>query len=215
MNYNTLDAYTAARAAGDYLAYDEIESFDLDDVENLAPLPEAPAHLTISKRGLFTSKSLTLSAKLVAETSRSVFLTTDSPTKLEITWRWGSASTSTVGDRIVSELGRIKDGWAGEGTVAPTNQIVTDVESAIERLPVFAKMPAIEIDEEDGTVALRWLAQDRNSSLSLVFRGNKRVTGVFATIAPPRSTTWSFSVSEEIQIAKQFDEPTVRQLIVG
>jgi hypothetical protein len=234
MSNNTVDAYKAAHAASDYLGSEEIDFFDSEDEDLLAPLEPiggsvqsvvSTRNSVLSERwrwfGHYNSQWVTD----VAVDKWLSFSTNDnsfgivkvgySDSFVVLAPLRGATTTSAVSDRIVSELGRIKDGWAGEGTVAPAAQTISDVEMAVERIPVSAKMPAIEIDEEDGTVALRWVAEDRSSSFSLVFRGNGRATGVIATIDPPRSSTWGFAVSEEIQIAKQFDEPMVRQLTVG
>lgn len=223
MNNNTLQAYKEAQAAGDYLASDEIDLLELEGEEVIQP---ATTGRLIRSRyvGAFatdqwnSANGWTVTSAFTTNSNVGVYYgvcVTADCTEKSVAWRRVGSATSSVGDRIVNELGRIKDGWAGAGSIAPTTQAVNDVESVMGRLPIASKMPAIEIDEEDGMISLRWLANDRNSSFSLVFRGNGRVTTVIATIDPPRSAPLSFAVTEEIKIASKFDEPAVDQLIVG
>jgi hypothetical protein len=112
----------------------------------------------------------------------------------------------TLADRITSELGRLRPEWAGPGSVLPSQELIQQVELVLDRLPLKASMPQIEVEEEDGSVALRWIAPNKKRSFSLVFRGNGRVTGVLATVDPPQSKSWSAQVTDEIRIASEFED---------
>jgi hypothetical protein len=227
-NNSTLHAFRDARAAYNYLAADE-----LDEDEYELPAESSPQETTAQARltgiagwvqgrhaidSAFSTCTLTLppvraangyTIGIIAPGSRAVLIIDQWEEKTSV------ATAKTAADKIVGELGRIKDGWAGPDTVAPSKAVLDDVETVAMRLPSNLKMPAIDVDEEDGSVAIRWLAEDRSRSFSLVFRGNARVSGVFATIEPPRSVSWSLGVAEEVQIASKLEENLVRQLIVN
>jgi hypothetical protein len=126
-----------------------------------------------------------------------------------------SPQKPTVAEQISSSLGRLKDNWAGPGSVAPTDKIIQQVSSVVGHLPSLSKMPSIEVEDDDGTVSLRWVALDRKKSFSLVFRGKGRVTAIFATAEPPASKAWSAEVTDEISLAGKLDEPHIREIIIA
>jgi hypothetical protein len=119
---------------------------------------------------------------------------------------WCTSRSVTVADRVASELGRLRPEWAGPGSVSPSKELIQQVELVLDRLPSEAPMPHIEVEEEDGSVALRWIGSNKKRSFSLVFRGNGRVTGVLATVDPPQSKSWSAQVTDEIRIASEFED---------
>ncbi|MDI2109516.1 MULTISPECIES: hypothetical protein [Bradyrhizobium] len=125
------------------------------------------------------------------------------------------STESTIADKVVLELARLKNGWAGEGSMAPPKATIKDVGAVLDLLPISAAMPLVEVEEDDGTVSLRWLASDGQRSFSLVCRGSGRVTGVVATINPPRSSPWSAAVSDEVQIASKLEEQIASGIFVG
>lgn len=120
-----------------------------------------------------------------------------------------------VPDRVVAELEKLSDGWAGEGSLAPTPATIQDVDLVLSALPASSIMPDIEVDDDDGVVTLRWMTTQQTKSCALVFRGDGRVTGVFSTIDPPRSTAWSANVRDDTKIAIALDELSVREVITG
>ncbi len=125
------------------------------------------------------------------------------------------AIESTIADKVVLELGKLKDGWAGEGSIAPSKATIKDVGAVLDLLPINAAMPLVEVEEDDGTVSLRWLASDGQRSFSLVCRGAGRVTGVVATIDPPRSSPWSADISDEVKIASKLEEQIASGIFAG
>lgn len=122
---------------------------------------------------------------------------------------------SSLADKVVLELEKLKDGWAGDGTMAPARKTVTEVAAVLDLLNSNALMPSIEVDEEDGAVSLRWITDDKQRSFSLVFQGSGRVTGVIATRNPPRSKPVSAAISDEVAIAAMLDDPKVREVIAS
>tara|TARA_R110000868_G_scaffold411715_1_gene707932 strand:- start:701 stop:1315 length:615 start_codon:yes stop_codon:yes gene_type:complete len=56
----------------------------------------------------------------------------------------------------IMELGRLVDGWCGEGSVAPGRQTLYSLLSIARYLPDDTRYPDIEVDEEDGALTLRW-----------------------------------------------------------
>jgi hypothetical protein len=80
---------------------------------------------------------------------------------------YDNASIPTVADQVTSELARLRPEWAGPGSVPPSSELIRQVETVLDRLPVKARMPQIEVEEEDGSVALRWIAPDKLEQISL------------------------------------------------
>lgn len=122
---------------------------------------------------------------------------------------------NTIADRVARELESLKDGWAGAGSIAPSADIVSEIESVLDRFPSNALMPSIEVEEDDGSVAIRWIAADGASSFALVFRGRGKVVGISATANPPRSVSWVADVSDEIRLARVFEEASTYKIITG
>jgi hypothetical protein len=224
MNHNTLNAFRDANAAADYLAsddfHDESEEVGAYDVAlvttarslrpglGLARDPYLSGSFSTCSQGVGKSGWMVIGHFPIGS-EQQLYLIEAKDEKLPF------APAQTVADKIVRELGRVKDGWAGPGTVAPSKRVLADVETVAMRLPLNLKTPTIDIDEEEGSVALRWIAADKESSFSLVFRGNGKVLGVLATIEPPRSVSWSLGVREEVQIAFKLEENLVRNLIAS
>ncbi|NWG26607.1 MAG: hypothetical protein HXY30_19680 [Pseudorhodoplanes sp.] len=127
---------------------------------------------------------------------------------------FGNEDEESALDAVSFELSKLAPGWAGPDSHAPKAETIRDVVQVLSRLPKNIAMPVIEVEEEDGSVSLRWLAVDKLSSLSLVFRGNGRFTAVYATVDPPKSRPWSVNVIDEIKLtALLLDEPHMRKLI--
>jgi hypothetical protein len=114
--------------------------------------------------------------------------------------------SATVADQVTSELARLPPAWAGPGSVSSSKNLIQEVESVLDRLPLNVPMPQIEVEEEDGSVALRWIYSNKMQCFSLVFRGNGRVTGVLATVNPPQSRSWSAPIADEIRIASELED---------
>ncbi|MGY4237295.1 hypothetical protein ACVIIW_006242 [Bradyrhizobium sp. USDA 4449] len=222
MSNNTLHAFRDAQAASDYLAADELYE-EYAQIYNDAVVETTARALRgfgWARAGSLSVSSSTCTHTLAkpARGFARYFSSVGTEQLLIIDQKDEKPSliaAETVADRVVRELGRIKDDWAGPGTVAPSKRVLSDVEAVAMRLPSNLKMPAIDVDEEDGSVAIRWVAENRSRSFSLVFRGNGKVSGVLATIEPPRSSSWSLGVGEEIKIALKLEDSLVRQLIAS
>lgn len=122
---------------------------------------------------------------------------------------------ASVADKVVLELAKLENGWAGEGTVAPSKKTIEEIGAVLDLLPANVAMPLIEVEEEDGAVSLRWIAANGPRSFSLVCRGAGRVTGVVATIDPPRSTAWSAYVTDDVQIASKVEDQIADGIFAG
>lgn len=214
----SLHSYATYRSAVEQLAVDG--EADVDPEELLEPddwefieQSQRSIYRFVSDQDLHPLFHSTLESR-VAETARSYFsiLVLDASNRIAALHR---EKAEAVSERVVRELGRIKDGWAGENSKAPAQQILDDIELALNRLPPDASSPLIEIDEEDGVVALRWIAEDRLRSFSLVFTGNERVVCIQAHVQPPRSDSLALDVREDIPLTALLEEPSIRELITA
>ncbi|UYN98336.1 MAG: hypothetical protein KIT02_10195 [Devosia sp.] len=94
------------------------------------------------------------------------------------------APSSDIADHVVTELGRLQDGWI-EGAIAPSAAIQADVARVLSAFALHQDhLPEVEVDE-DGRVALRWLL-DRESLFSLEFSGRGEVICSFVHDNPSR-----------------------------
>lgn len=94
----------------------------------------------------------------------------------------GRAFASSM-QSILEELGRLRNGWHGAGSVAPNPAVVTDIQLLAPMLPLGTRLPEVEVDASDGEVRLRWRAEHEPKSIaiSLVGDGKARVIQTILT----------------------------------
>ena len=114
---------------------------------------------------------------------------------------------------IVMSLRRLKQGWAGEGSVAPSDTVCRDIETVSGYLPSGTKQPEVEVDETTGTVTLVWPRSDYSSTFSLVFTGAASVMGIL--LGSEASQSWKHPVYQEATIARALEVPGVHRLLIG
>lgn len=231
---DTSRAYSTARAAHDYLAYGGEDDLVPADAGDCPTEPQAgtsrlisnayiSAFLTLSSVNAFTSANAFLvQGSLTAPTGSlgRTRIVGNATTLFPRSWVIGSqsgtradddasssltTSRASVADSVTMELARLKDGWDGAGSISPNTRIKADVQAVLEAMPSRVSMPEMEVEPDDGTVALRWISPDLQASFSLVFRGDGKVTGVLSKINPPRSTPWTAEVSDDVRIAGEFE----------
>lgn len=102
----------------------------------------------------------------------------------------------------VSHLERLRDGWAGGDTCAPSESILRDVKAAMLAVDAIGAAPAIEVDD-DGTVVFEWMSGHR--SFCLTFNGNGDVIG---TLSPwtPDYPAWRVVADDEISLADKLED---------
>ena len=126
-------------------------------------------------------------------------------------WRLFDITTKSTGwpaiaENIVSELGRLTHGWAGPGTVPPSEEVVNDIERVAGCLPPTVHRPSVEVDDETGHVTLSWLSADQRRMFSLLFAGNNEVIGSFTSlIADETERPWRHNTEEENKIVAALD----------
>lgn len=125
---------------------------------------------------------------------------------------WVSSHTYLgLGQSIVRELSRLTAGWAGEGSVAPSNAVLRDMLTVTALLPVDTAEPETEVDPDDGSVVLRWLNADATSSFSLTFLGKGEVGGFLSS--PVGLPAWKIRISDASQITGKLTNEGVLNLI--
>lgn len=113
-------------------------------------------------------------------------------------------------ERLLADLGRLQDGWAGPGTVAPSSETFRDVQLALNALDRRARSPSIEVDTEDGATTLCW--QTDGEAFSLIASGNGTITGVLSPYRPEYAP-WTLPAGESEKIARKLFNPTVQKLL--
>lgn len=105
-------------------------------------------------------------------------------------------------DRAQNDLARLRDGWAGPGSLAPLPAVLSDLAGLITVLPPYVDDPDFEVDGSDGTITLVWNAGP--SSFSLVLVGNGKVVGVMSPANGYRA--WTLPIAKETQIAEKLED---------
>jgi hypothetical protein len=124
--------------------------------------------------------------------------------------RWISAV-----EQVVKEVGRLRADWAGEGSKAPTREVLRDLEQvACYLLPAKVRRPEVEVDVDDGFVTLVWMSGDRKRMFSLNFHGMGSVIGSYTSIENAESDySWKHPVGEEARIFAALDSERIRALL--
>jgi hypothetical protein len=115
----------------------------------------------------------------------------------------------------MSELEQLEAGWAGDGTVVPSEGILKDVRYLFMEALEWVDVPGAEVDPDTGTVTLSWSRPGRPAEFSLVLRGKGEVTGVLTELPPTNYRPWRLPLSDLGAISKRLQEPKVRDLIAG
>ncbi|MBB3972508.1 hypothetical protein [Hansschlegelia beijingensis] len=111
---------------------------------------------------------------------------------------------------VSARLERLRDGWAGPDTVAPSQRVIDDVARACVAVYQAADVePEVEVDQ-DGTVVLEWRRGQR--AFCLTFLGNGRLVG---TISPWTEdyAPWQVPVSDELAIISKLEDPAVESFV--
>ncbi|TBD68308.1 hypothetical protein ELH16_08570 [Rhizobium ruizarguesonis] len=125
---------------------------------------------------------------------------------------WHSSRHRNVAQKVVRELGRLKNGWAGSGSVAPSANILRDIQLVASSLPSSTRSPDVEVDPDDGSVVLRWMQEGALRSFSLTFVGQGRVTG-FYSADDSSAPAWRLKASDSIRLAIKFSADNVQSLL--
>ncbi|RYZ82453.1 MAG: hypothetical protein EOP06_21635 [Proteobacteria bacterium] len=123
-----------------------------------------------------------------------------------------ASNRSNGRERIVADLGRLKDGWAGPGSKAPKATVIRDIERIFSAFENDTSLPNVEVDGEDGTAVMYWQI-DRNA-FSLMINGDGKISGV---LSPSRHDykVWTVSSSETEKLARRLADSVIAHLIKG
>lgn len=186
------------------------EAFDVLCVPANAFRSSRPRSLcAATKRGVWAAFVEQLSSNLVEGSAIDHFAKSWLPVRQRASSGWFDKL-----DKIITELGRLKNGWDGDSAPAPSQSLLNQMERALRALPHETSEPSIEVDPSDGSVAVRWWADDHNSAFSLNFTGNERVYGVFSSIDQPPPPSWDCFVNDETKIIDRIEHPVVRKMLL-
>jgi hypothetical protein len=112
--------------------------------------------------------------------------------------------------RLLSDLSRIPEEWAGPDSKAPSAEVLRDVARVFAAFGPGTAPPEAEVDEDDGAVTLLW--QRGREAFSLMLNGDGNVTGVVSPYGESYRT-WTLPVLKADRIAIRLqDEPVSRLL---
>lgn len=110
---------------------------------------------------------------------------------------------STRMERYRRDLERLKDGWAGPGSVAPSSAVLADLDRVLAELPEHYDIPEVEVDPDSGHVTLRWQAQGAQEALAFVISGSRQVLAITTLLgAEPTVASRRFDVAHNDSIAR-------------
>jgi hypothetical protein len=107
------------------------------------------------------------------------------------------ASSTTFSNRMEKvrrDLERMKDRWNGPDSMAPSAEILSDLDNVLGALPEDTATPEVEV-EDSGGLTLRWQAEGASSSLSLVFHGNGSALAIKTSLGEP-----AFAISRRLDV---------------
>ena len=107
-------------------------------------------------------------------------------------------------EAVVVQLARLREGWAGPETVAPSEAILQDILVVSPYLPPNVPAPVVEVDPDDGCVTLVWKSDNTEQCFATVFSGSGAIMGV----APNQANykPWRLSVSDELGVASKLED---------
>lgn len=125
-----------------------------------------------------------------------------------------SSDWAKAKERIVLELGRLREGWDGPGSIAPNDKLVKDVDLALQSLPPHTVEPELEVDSSDGSATIRWEANDRTRSVVFNFHGTGRVLIACAERGHPAKVI-GCAANEETRILDFLDRCGMKDLLTA
>ena len=161
-------------------------SAGLSSLEGYSYLPTSPRTIDV---GLFVSGGL----QAIGCKARSVgntFYIINLPFPADV-----SENSASV-ERIRIQLGRLRDGWCGPGSIAPTTETLSDLDRLLGTLDQGYFLPEVEVDQDTGHLTLRWDSKISSKCISLILKGNGNVLFIESQLNDdPIASSRSFPVS--------------------
>lgn len=119
--------------------------------------------------------------------------------------------------KIINELLDLKAGWAGLGTIPPSPCLVEDLKNMIDVNLQSSRMPDdVEVDEEDGSIALYWTHRALGRSFALIFQRRGQVIGVLAELGINSGyAPWSLPLDDTGSLQEKLSHPAVKDLLTN
>jgi hypothetical protein len=121
-------------------------------------------------------------------------------------------------EKIRRDLERLKDGWNGDGSSAPSSEVLSDLDQVLAALPEGAATPEVEVDDDTGHITLRWQDNEGQQALSIVVSGTKQLLTVTTTLGEePFATPRRIDASNGEAVARFLDreEANAKVLVHG
>jgi hypothetical protein len=115
-------------------------------------------------------------------------------------------------ERPISELIELKDGWNGPESIAPTSKTKEEVQLVIGLIRFNQRLPEFVVDDSDGVVSLTWARAGDPAFLSLIFRGDGRVTIVGRSSERDHVISDTIDIGNEARILAPFSSQQLSHL---
>lgn len=110
-------------------------------------------------------------------------------------------------DRIIQSLGRLQDGWNGDESRAPNEATVSQVQALLGVIPPKASLPDVEVEEDTGSVTLRWANPTSETVFSFVIAPDGSALAVKTTVGPEtRVSSTRFGHGETGAVARYLED---------
>lgn len=120
---------------------------------------------------------------------------------------------SKILDRLISDLGRLKAGWDGNGAKPLPQKLLDQLEQVLRLLPQDTQEPEVEVDPSDSSVAVRWWGPQEQSAFAMTFTGNGRVCAVTSCMDEVPPPSWDSEADDETKIIDKVDNPLIRKAL--
>lgn len=122
----------------------------------------------------------------------------------ESNWPDNGASIPQA-DAILSDLGRLVDGWSGPESKAPSENVRQDVTKVLSALSLTDdNLPEVEVDDDDGSVTLVWPISD-DEILTIDFTGSGKAFCTYTHRDSRHSQFKSISADNDLALTAFLD----------
>lgn len=126
----------------------------------------------------------------------------------------GAQKADSLALNLVRNIGRLKDGWAGPDSRAPSSTVTDDILRILFSTNILVRgaEPEIEVEADYGFVSLRWFDADHQNSLTITFYGGGRIIATYSSLVAPRLGAREFSTQDIGELSSFLSETSIENI---
>jgi hypothetical protein len=110
-------------------------------------------------------------------------------------------------DRMLQSLERLQDGWNGGGSIAPNAATLNQLQLLIGTIPPSAAVPEIEVEDDTGSVTMRWASPQFEAVFAFVVTPDGSTVGVKTVVGrETRVYSKKFAAGDSAQVARHIED---------